>query len=145
MLRLRTLGTCAALAAGLIAAAPAAAETIPFTSALSPANQVPPVDSRATGSAELLYETETRMLTWMITYSGLSSPATAAHIHGPAAPGQNAPPIITMTVLQNPVVGTAALTEEQSEQLLGELWYFNFHTPAFPGGELRGQIIPIAQ
>jgi hypothetical protein len=49
-----------------------------------------------------------------------------------------------MTVLENPVVGTAVLTEEQVEQLLAELWYFNFHTPAFPGGELRGQIIRIA-
>ena len=80
---------CAAGAVALSVSANAAAEN--FKVDLTGAQQVPPVDTPAKGSADLTYDPATRMLTWTVTYSGLSAPATMAHFHGPAAAGKNGP------------------------------------------------------
>ena len=37
---------------------------------------------------------QTRVVTWTITYDGLSGPVTMAHLHGPAAEGKNGPVVI---------------------------------------------------
>src|SRR5689334_870043 len=71
--------------------ASALAETLTYKIVLSPTNEVPPVPTRATGSADVTYDTATRMVTWNVTHSGLSAAATAAHFHGPATPRENAP------------------------------------------------------
>jgi hypothetical protein len=60
----------------------------------SGAQQVPPVQTGANGTADLNYDPATRMLTWSVTYNGLSGPATMAHFHGPAVEGKNGPPVI---------------------------------------------------
>ena len=49
-------------------------------------------DTTGSGTAELTYDPATRVVTWNIAYSGLSSAATMAHFHGPAEQGKNAPP-----------------------------------------------------
>ena len=36
--------------------------------------------------------------------------------------------------------GTATLTDAQVSDLNAGLWYFNIHTAAHPGGEIRGQM-----
>jgi hypothetical protein len=78
--------------------------------------QVPPVQTPATGTAELTYDPATRVLTWTLNYSGLSGPATMAHFHGPAAQGKNGPPVIWLSPkgspVQAPVKGEATLTPE---------------------------------
>ena len=43
-------------------------------------SQVPPNDSAGTGKAEVSYDDASHMLTWTITYSGLTGDATAAHL-----------------------------------------------------------------
>ena len=138
------LGT--GLAAGvagivLMAALPVAAETLTYKIALSPSNEVPPVPTRATGSADVTYDTVTRVVTWNITHSGLSGAATAAHFHGPGTPLENAPVIVVFNgSLNSPFKGSATLTPDEATQFLAGRWYINIHTPAYPGGELRGQI-----
>jgi len=125
----------------LVATAPADAETLTYKIALSPSNEVPPVPTRATGSADVTYDTATRLVTWNITHSGLSAAPTAAHFHGPAKPLENAPVIVVfMGSLASPFKGSATLTPEQAAQFLAGNWYINLHTPAYPGGELRGQV-----
>ena len=52
--------------------------------------EVPPNASAATGTADIDYDPASKKLSWKVTYSGLSGPATAAHFHGPAAAGVNA-------------------------------------------------------
>ncbi len=49
-----------------------------------------PTTSSATGTADLDYDAASKKLSWTVTYSGLSGPATAAHFHGPAEAGKNA-------------------------------------------------------
>ena len=86
------------------------------------------------------------MLTWSISYEGLSAPATMAHFHGPAAAGKNGPVVIWLskqgTPPASPIKGEATLTPEQAAQFTAGEWYINVHTQAHPGGEIRGQVVP---
>jgi hypothetical protein len=112
-----------------------------YEARLSASQEVPPVNSAATGTAEIQLNTNTNVLTWKVTYTGLSGPATAGHIHGPAGPGANAGPVIPFQgVNANPIVGQATITPAQYGDLAAGLWYVNLHTAANPGGEIRGQL-----
>jgi len=127
-------------------AAPSQAAPQSFKVTLTGAQQVPPVQTSATGTADLSYDSATRVVTWSVTYSGLSGPATMAHFHGPAAAGKNGPPVIWLTEkgkpVENPIKGEATLTPEQAQQFSAGEWYINVHTQANPGGEVRGQVVP---
>lgn len=72
----------------------AQAEEMKMSAALSGAEEVPPVETAASGTTDVTYDSETRKLSWTLEYSGLSGDATAAHFHGPADPGANAPPVV---------------------------------------------------
>jgi hypothetical protein len=117
-----------------------------FKVTLTGAQQVPPVDTAATGTAELTYDPATRVLTWNVSYSGLSGPATMGHFHGPAAQGKNGPPVIWLSprgsAVEVPIKGEATLTPEQAQQFSAGEWYINVHTQAHQAGEIRGQVIP---
>jgi hypothetical protein len=129
------------LSAVLFAAVPAFAEMVSYHADLKASSEVPPNDSKGTGAAEATYDTTSKKFSWTITYSGLTGPATAAHFHAPAVPTANAPPIITlMGSLESPAKGDATLTDAQVADLQAGRWYFNVHTAANRGGELRGQM-----
>jgi hypothetical protein len=125
---------------------PSKAASQSFTVRLNGAQQVPPVQTAATGTAELAYDPATRVLTWNVAYSGLSGPATMAHFHGPAAAGKNGPPVIWLSPkgspVQAPIKGEATLTPEQAQQFTAGEWYINVHTPDHQAGEIRGQVLP---
>jgi CHRD domain len=125
---------------------PSQAAPMSFKVALTGAAQVPPVQTAATGTAELTYDPATMVLTWNVTYSGLSGPPTMGHFHGPAKAGANAAPVVWLapkgTAIEGPIKGQATLKPEQAEQFLAGDWYINVHTAANPGGEIRGQVIP---
>ncbi|MGH7028877.1 MAG: CHRD domain-containing protein, partial [Stellaceae bacterium] len=80
-----------AMGACVMVSAAGQAATRTFKATLNGASEVPPTTSAGTGTATATLNTATRRLSWDVTYSGLSGPAKAAHIHGPAAPGKNAP------------------------------------------------------
>jgi hypothetical protein len=109
---------------------------------MSAAYEVPPKPSQAVGTVVGVYYPTTHALTWTVQYKDLTGPATAAHIHGPAAPGANAPVVIPATVTPSPITGGATLTDAQAADLTAGLYYFNIHTAANPGGEMRGQMLP---
>ena len=77
-----------AFAAAVAFAGPAFAEK--FKATLDGKSEVPPNASAGTGTADIDYDPATKKLSWKVTYSGLSGPATAAHFHGPAEAGTNA-------------------------------------------------------
>jgi len=139
---IRTASLAAIAAAGLLLfAAPAYAEMLNMSAELTGAAEVPPNDSAATGMLEATYDTETMMLTWTVTYDGLTGEATAAHFHGPAGPDETAGPVVPVEGdLASPIEGSATLTEEQATQLQDGMWYFNLHTAEYPDGEIRGQV-----
>jgi hypothetical protein len=129
-----------------LAGTAAQAGSASFKVPLSGTQSVPPVETSGTGTAELTYDPATRVVTWNITYSGLSSPATMAHFHGPAKQGQNGQVIIWLTKQgsppTNPITGSATLTPEQAKQFADGDWYVNLHTQSHPAGEIRGQVTP---
>jgi CHRD domain len=96
----------------------ARAETITLKADLKGANEVPPNASPATGKAEAKLNTETRVLTWTVTYADLTGPALGAHFHGPSEQGKNAGIVLPFKTVQNPIEGTATLTETQAADLL---------------------------
>jgi len=142
--RIMILAMCLVGAALCGAAAKAAPES--FKVALTGAQQVPPVQTSGSGTADVSYDPATRVVTWSITYGGLSGPVTMAHFHGPAPAGKNAPVVIWLTKkgspVESPIKGEATLTPAQAQQFSAGDWYINVHTKAHPGGEIRGQVIP---
>ncbi|MGH7152529.1 MAG: CHRD domain-containing protein, partial [Acetobacteraceae bacterium] len=98
------------------------------------------------GVADLTYDPSTRVITWNITYSGLSGPATMAHIHGPGAAGKNAGVEVWLSTkgqpATSPLKGEATLSPAVAQQLMAGDTYINVHTAKHPGGEIRGQIVP---
>lgn len=119
--------------------APAVAETQMMTAELAPAEGV---TSDGTGTGEFTFTPSTNTLDYTITYAGLTGPAGAAHIHGPAGPGENAGVVVPFADAASPITGTATLTDEQVTELMAGQYYVNVHTAAYGGGEIRGQITP---
>jgi len=116
------------------------AEMMKMKATLSGTAEVPPNTSKGQGEATLDYDSATKKLSWNITYSGLTGPATAGHVHGPAAAGANAGVAIPFAKADSPITGSATLTDAQATDLLAGRMYINIHTAAHPGGEIRGQI-----
>jgi hypothetical protein len=129
-------------AAAFLAFAPAAfAETQTYKADLEASTEVPPNDSKGSGALTATYDTVTKKLTYSATYKGLTGPATMAHFHGPAGPGANAAVVVPVKdMTPSPLKGEATLTDAQAADLQAGKWYFNIHTAAHKGGEIRGQV-----
>lgn len=157
--------TCIALLALAPAgnlALPATAEEMKFMAELTGAAQVPPVETEATGMADVTVDTEAMTISWIVTYEGMStdpgsSPLmwpVAAQINGPATPEENGPFVIDLRAdlegagggADEPLhldimEGSSELTEEQLADLRAGLLYINIYTPQNNDGEIRGQVV----
>jgi hypothetical protein len=122
------------------------AAPVSFTVQLTGAQQVPPVDTPGSGSADLTYDPGTKVVTWNITFSGLSSDATMAHFHGPAASGKNGPVKVWLSekgaAVTSPLKGQATLSSADAQEFVSGQMYINVHTKDHPAGEIRGQVQP---
>jgi hypothetical protein len=133
------LATLALGAAIITFTGPAFAEKMKAT--LNSKSEVPPTTSAGTGTADIDYDAATKKLSWKLTYSGLTGPATAAHFHGPAGPADKAGVAVAIpNAGTSPVEGSAVLTDAQAADLTAGKYYVNIHTAANPGGEIRGQV-----
>jgi hypothetical protein len=133
-----------AMAAGALlgASSLAQAEMITYKATINAKQEVPENDSKGVGTAEVVYDTNTKTVTWTITFDGLTGPPTVAHFHGPAEPGKNAG--VALLIGQNPTSpakGSATLDDAKAADLMGGRWYVNLHTAANRGGEIRGQVV----
>ncbi len=142
------LGFCVGSAAGavlLASAAPTYAAAMTFKADLKGASEVPPNATTGSGTVTVTFDPATKQLTWSGSYSGLTGPVTAAHIHGPAEPGKNAGVVLWLSEkgkpFPSPFKGSATLTDAQGADLMAGQYYINVHTAANPGGELRGQLV----
>jgi len=131
----------ATLALGAIVAfsGPAFADKMKAT--LDGKQEVPPTTTAGVGTADIDYDPATKKLSWTVTYSGLTGPATAAHFHGPGEPGKNSGVAVPISnIATSPASGSATLTDAQAADLTSGKYYVNIHTAANPGGEIRGQV-----
>jgi len=125
------------------------ATAVPLTAWLSGLFERPTsLTNSASGFA--MFSLEGQTLAFNVNYRGLSAPATAAHIHGPASAAQSTGVVVNLTPFnggafgtQGTLSGSVTLTPEQRQWLLSGRTYLNLHTPDNPGGELRGQIAPV--
>jgi uncharacterized protein (TIGR03118 family) len=115
-----------------------------FVASLNGAQEVPPKVTNGTGTGIVSLGADDTVGKASLFFTGLTSPANAAHIHGPGAPGVNAPVIFPIAV---PAATTGQandvainLTAQQVQDLKGSLDYMNVHTNNNPNGEIRGQL-----
>lgn len=150
----------------------AKADPFVLVTTLSGGNEVPPIVSAGTGSAVVTLNGH--LLTLNISFSGLTGLTTASHIHCCAPLGTNAMvatttptfagfPLdvksgtylntldLTLASSYNPAFVTAhggTLAQAEADLiagLLGGQSYLNIHTNFAPGGEIRGQLVPVPE
>lgn len=156
--RVATLaGALAAMPVALACAGDAATgvRDATYVATLSGSNERPtPIRTAASGSARFIVNGA--IVQYTVTSSGFETPVVAAFIHIGGAGTVSGPAIVPFTlVAQSGVIasGTLDLTEPItyntgtiSGDSLRALFdsgnaYINLHTAAFPGGEIRGQIV----
>jgi hypothetical protein len=146
------------LLTALTIAVPANATLLEFQATLLGANEVPPNASPGTGFIDVILDDATNMLTVHETFSGLTAPATAAHIHCCGLPGTIQPVRLPFLATEGfpfgMTSGTFDHTFNLSTDLTGisvsdfitgleaHLAYANIHNAPFPVGEIRGQLVP---
>ena len=139
--RLVALGA-ALLAAGCTEGATSNANRDTLGARLRGEAEVPPKAVAGTGMATLTLDRSSKVLTWEISYAGLTGEARAAHLHGPADATANAGVAVPIPVGASPLRGSATLTDPQIADLLAGKYYINIHTAANQSGEIRGQVVP---
>jgi hypothetical protein len=112
-----------------------------LTAALDGLHEVPPIASTATGTGWARVDTVANLLSYRLTYDGLSCGDVGAHIHGFAAPGATAGIKFTLA-LGSTKSGQVSYLEADEASILAGLTYFNVHSTNFGAGEIRGQIVP---
>lgn len=109
---------------------------------LTGANEVQPGDPDGSGEAQVAFNDTTNQICTNLKVRNLSQ-VTAAHIHRGRA-GENGPPIIS---LDPPTDSDSDDCTGVSDALLDEIrrdpagFYVNVHTPEFPNGAIRGQLM----
>ena len=115
-----------------------------FVNIVGGGQEIPPVDSSATGFAGMTFDPDSGSAIVHVTVTGLAD-AVAAHVHQAFA-GTNGGIVIELEQDPNDVnhwrtpTGTILDAAGADALTAGEL-YVNVHTPAHPGGEVRGQIV----
>ena len=114
---------------------------VKFSAALNIGQEVPhPKGTKAGASGRFTATVTGTTLTWRLTFTHLSGPATAAHIHR-GARGVSGPVVVPLCgPCTSPASGTANVTQADLKDMLARKMYVNVHTARNPNGEIRGQI-----
>ena len=122
--------------------------TMQLSGNLASSNEVPAVSvaSSATGTVTGTYVPSTKVVNYVVTYSGLTGPITGAHFHFGDAKHRTAAPTLpfpsgTGAPASGSFSGTATMTAQQADSLLAGRIYANLHTDKNPNGEIRANMI----
>ena len=113
-----------------------------FSAALNVGQEKPYPTGTKAGAAGHFTATVTGLsIKWTLTFSHLSGPASAAHIHLPAKRGADAAVAVPLCgPCTSPTSGSGTLTADQLTAMKNGRSYVNVHTGKNPNGEIRGQI-----
>jgi hypothetical protein len=123
------------------------------------------VSTTATGTFAAEIDDDAQVITYTLTYVGLSTPATQAHVHfgnrytsggvsfflcagdKPACPaGTTTEAVVTGTITPANVIGpaTQGIAAGEWDEIVAAMrsgmGYANVHSTQFPAGEIRGQV-----
>ncbi len=135
-------------------ALPSSATVWVLTASLTGSQEVPPVSTSAYGQAIMSYDDVSKLFNLAVYEVGISqSDILGAHIHV-GAPGVNGPIIYDLdggaswsgsgVIFSRFIMGGLFPSAYEADLLAGNT-YINIHTPAHPGGEIRGQLIPVPE
>ncbi len=116
------------------------ASAIEFIMGLS-SSQESGVSTSGTGTGYALLDSLGQKLSYQVTIASLSDTLTAAHFHTGAI-GVSGPVVEPVSFTDS--TSTGVWTGYESTNIPGYLrglYYFNVHTKAHPGGEIRGQML----
>lgn len=145
MKRLIVLSAVAALGvlvAASIAIGKTAAPVLTFKAALNVAQVTPHPKGTDAGASGTFKATLTgTTLKWTLTYTKLTGPAVAAHIHL-GARGKNGMALVALCgPCKSPISGTAnSVTDDEAALMMKAGAYVNVHTDKNAEGEIRGAI-----
>lgn len=123
-------------------AQPTQAQLVAFKAVLRGSDVVPTADTLAEGELVAVFNRESNLLQWRLSFSQLSGPVRQGNFHSPAMSGEVAAPVLAIgRNFVSPYEGRAVLNPRQRDNLLAGQWYVNLRTDRFPDGELRGQMI----
>ncbi len=135
------------LATGFFQIGEKAATTVKlFKASLSGANEVPPVNSTATGYGLIGLDAANKKANYLVTYEGLSTDLSSAHLHGPGSASQSVGVLFAISPglpgsnRSGAFVGTATLDDAKLGAIQSLNAYFNIHSTANGSGEIRGQL-----
>ncbi|MFM8560467.1 MAG: CHRD domain-containing protein, partial [bacterium] len=117
-------------------------QIVPLNALLDGGQEVPANAATGSGWATATVDTAANSITYHIVYSGLTGAPTAAHFHGNRLHGASGGVKVGLTAGASPMTGTVSYLQADEGQLLSGMFYINLHTAAFPGGEIRGQLVP---
>jgi hypothetical protein len=135
---------------GAVMATGIASAQTTFEAFLSGLGENPPNAAPGTGIGTVVLNAAQNQITVDESWSGLLAAATASHIHGPGGVGTNASVIFPFTGVPAATAGsipeqTFAINATQVGWLFSGYLYMNVHTSAFPGGEIRGQLLVVPE
>ena len=115
-----------------------------FKASLSAANETPPTQSAGYGVMDARYMPTMQTLEWRLYFGKLSGPVTYAFLQGPDGVGNERADMVPINppFEGNIQKGSATLTAAQAADLLAGKWSVELRTAQFPGGEIRGVLVP---
>ena len=119
---------------------------IHFTAKLSADEESSVVESPGAGEMSFVLDRRAMKLSWKMTFTGLTSPAVSAGIHGPGTPGVNSGVLFDLAPkglkrgTKGVTEGSVTLTDGELSYLLMDRMYVNIMTEKFKEGEIRGEI-----
>jgi hypothetical protein len=141
--KLAPLGGIAVLALVMTAVALAAPKGMGWSAKLDAMQEVPKQAVHAPNGKGTFHGTlHGNKLTWTLAFSGLSGPATAAHIHVGAMGKAGNVVVPLCTPCKAMSHGTATLSKAVMKDATTHKLYVNVHTAKNPAGEIRGQVAP---
>jgi hypothetical protein len=125
------------------------ANRVQITAAMNAAEERPAPtgnvgNARGTFSATLVKSDTGAVLTWTLTFTNLTGPAVAAHIHV-GERGQAGPVVVPLCApCSSGANGTANVDAAVLEAIQADRAYVNVHTALNAPGEIRGQVERVA-